>query len=914
MAVQYQLRPPYVGSYGGGSIAVGKYATTFDVGAALAAGGGTITAADQDLIRALDAYAPLFRSGTTADPISDAFDLRLVSVSGGNGLTGTAPVFEVRRNGDSYARWQVLANGNMLQGDGTLAPHAFTSGSSGHAVRVADHGAVADGAAFSGASMTSGSAVLTASGFSPSDVGKTIMVLGAGASGGTLSSTIASYTSATQVTLTNAASTSVSGADGNYASDSAQAIQDAIDELISLGGGGELWFDQGTYGLSFTPDLPTGVTGITARGVGRSTRLLRLANITLWDVSGTSSFRRTGCKLIDLRLDGGGVPEWNAPLHRLDYTSRCHAVRVAWVHAFGSGISGRQIWDTYFLESNCTDCGATDGVNPAVLMDAVDADGGDATNSVYFDHMVIESWRTGALWAKGTTAAPIESVQAGILKIERVGSVGPAWGPAVNFEHVQDSGWNYAILTTSGNKASGQTAPYASSLRLMGCDGIQLGRTDAYIANVLGGEVGEMIHFDGSTATNNAVHLGDWFLRSGSGDGTNRPATVIRYDGTNNKISRGIIKWNSNFWSVPTETGSPTTLVIPPVIPSVAEPITDASFPSGGVADGMAARGTASGHIFVRAGGSWIDTGGTGYPATSEPFLLDNKNRSSMSRMQATSDLTATSGAVYLDMVPYQSGDRINPMLHVVGGTGFSFGATAPALFTGLYSIGGSPSVATLIAQSADMAAAFATPASVTATPSASGGTFTAATYFYKVSALFPWGESAVSSEVSAVVVANGSVALTWGAVTGATGYRVYRGTAAGAESAYQVATGNSFTDTGSAGTAGTPPTLHTLPIGQAVQSTLVNDGAGASLGVSTFTISTTGVYAHAILVKQGTGGSMGVLRGASLNFSLVDNTLAGWSRRAAVNADSVFTALPTSITLSGRSDSKVRFTASRTQ
>jgi hypothetical protein len=363
---------------------------------------------------------------------------------------------------------------------------------------------------------------------------------------------------------------------------------------------------------------------------------------------------------------------------------------------------------------------------------------------------------------------------------------------------------------------------------------------------------------------------------------------------------------------VPTETGSPTTLVIPPVIPSVAEPITDASFPSGGVADGMAARGTASGHIFVRAGGSWIDTGGTGYPATSEPFLLDNKNRSSMSRMQATSDLTATSGAVYLDMVPYQSGDRINPMLHVVGGTGFSFGATAPALFTGLYSIGGSPSVATLIAQSADMAAAFATPASVTATPSASGGTFAAATYFYKVSALFPWGESAVSSEVSAVVVANGSVALTWGAATGATGYRVYRGTAAGAESAYQVATGNSFTDTGSAGTAGTPPALHTLPIGQAVQSTLVNDGAGASLGVSTFTISTTGVYAHAILVKQGTGGSMGVLRGASLNFSLVDNTLAGWSRRAAVNADSVFTALPTSITLSGRSDSKVRFTASR--
>ncbi len=104
-------------------------------------------------------------------------------------------------------------------------------------------------------------------------------------------------------------------------------------------------------------------------------------------------------------------------------------------------------------------------------------------------------------------------------------------------------------------------------------------------------------------------------------------------------------------------------------------------------------------------------------------------------------------------------------------------------------------------------------PTLLTTTGSNTGGTLAAATYFYKITALNAAGESVGSNEQSAVVsgVGTNSVALTWGAVTGATSYRVYRGTATGAENVFY-APGNvtAFTDTGAANTAGTPPATST--------------------------------------------------------------------------------------------------------
>jgi hypothetical protein len=98
----------------------------------------------------------------------------------------------------------------------------------------------------------------------------------------------------------------------------------------------------------------------------------------------------------------------------------------------------------------------------------------------------------------------------------------------------------------------------------------------------------------------------------------------------------------------------------------------------------------------------------------------------------------------------------------------------------------------------------------------ASGGTFAAGTYFWVVTAVNGKGETVASNEVSATVAANGTQALTWAAISGATSYKVYRGNSTGNETALVGnPTGTSFTDTGSAGTAAAVPNVNSAAVGK---------------------------------------------------------------------------------------------------
>ncbi len=102
-------------------------------------------------------------------------------------------------------------------------------------------------------------------------------------------------------------------------------------------------------------------------------------------------------------------------------------------------------------------------------------------------------------------------------------------------------------------------------------------------------------------------------------------------------------------------------------------------------------------------------------------------------------------------------------------------------------------------------------PGTVTATPSTTGGTLATGTYYYKVTASTSSGETTASPEASAAVTGpTGSVALSWGAVTGATGYVVYRGTSAGGEHVYYTTATNSYTDTNATSSSGSPYTVNT--------------------------------------------------------------------------------------------------------
>lgn len=130
-------------------------------------------------------------------------------------------------------------------------------------------------------------------------------------------------------------------------------------------------------------------------------------------------------------------------------------------------------------------------------------------------------------------------------------------------------------------------------------------------------------------------------------------------------------------------------------------------------------------------------------------------------------------------------------------------------------------------------------PTSLAATGSGTGGTLAANTYYYKVTAYNHAGETIGSTEDSETVSGSTSkIDLSWTAVTGATGYKVYRGTSSNGQSVrVATVTTNSYSDTGSAGTAATVPESNTAStfIGSAAFTggSVTVSGSGASINVS---------------------------------------------------------------------------------
>jgi len=93
-------------------------------------------------------------------------------------------------------------------------------------------------------------------------------------------------------------------------------------------------------------------------------------------------------------------------------------------------------------------------------------------------------------------------------------------------------------------------------------------------------------------------------------------------------------------------------------------------------------------------------------------------------------------------------------------------------------------------------------PSGLSASASGGGGTLPSGTYYYVVTAIDgAGGETPMSNEVSVAVTLGQNVVLNWTASAYAVGYKVYRGTAPGAEQLLQgvgiPTTTNTFTDTG---------------------------------------------------------------------------------------------------------------------
>ena len=108
-----------------------------------------------------------------------------------------------------------------------------------------------------------------------------------------------------------------------------------------------------------------------------------------------------------------------------------------------------------------------------------------------------------------------------------------------------------------------------------------------------------------------------------------------------------------------------------------------------------------------------------------------------------------------------------------------------------------------------------ATPLNVAASNITTGGSLVAGDYSYRVTAFNANGET-LASVAAAVTVPSGTatnmVALSWDAVTGATGYKIY-GRTAGAELLIGTATDVAFTDTGSVTPTGALPEISAVQI-----------------------------------------------------------------------------------------------------
>lgn len=111
---------------------------------------------------------------------------------------------------------------------------------------VEDYGAIHNGKTVNDASMSSNTVTSATANFSSSDIGKIIVIAGAGVAGAALKTTITGFTSSTQVTTSAPASASVTNKKIDWGTDDTTAIQNGINACVS-GGGGTLYFPNGIY-------------------------------------------------------------------------------------------------------------------------------------------------------------------------------------------------------------------------------------------------------------------------------------------------------------------------------------------------------------------------------------------------------------------------------------------------------------------------------------------------------------------------------------------------------------------------------------------------------------------------------------------------------------------------------------------
>lgn len=282
---------------------------------------------------------------------------------------------------------------------GTLFIDAYDHGVRGDAVQVFD------------AAMTSGSAVLTSAtgAFTAANsIGKTAWIKGAGVSGAVLKSTIATWQSATQVTLAANASTTVSAKQADWGTDNTALLQAA--HLAAAVWSNterpiELLLRPGTYlasGLKMAQANNAVMGSCRWRGTGPAGALFLAGRPypvrILRPLDKTDEILFINCfgpEMENITLDGNGTAG-----RGIDSTfsmemrlSHCHIVNCP----DGSRINGAQ--NAYLEFLSISNCGKADGTAAALFVGGVEAVGPPTTSqSIRIDFVALKiEWCPGPL-------------------------------------------------------------------------------------------------------------------------------------------------------------------------------------------------------------------------------------------------------------------------------------------------------------------------------------------------------------------------------------------------------------------------------------------------------------------------------------------------------------------------------------
>lgn len=208
------------------------------------------------------------------------------------------------------------------------------------------YGAKGDGIEIQGtASISSTSHALTCTGaaFTANDVGKTIVIDGAGASGAQLATTISAFTDATHVSITAAAGSTVSSVRIVYGTDDTVAIQNAINAAynysVGKNSGGKVFIPNGLYIIAGA--LQTSIGGVNP-------------NCQLYIPAAASSRDNARATII---IEGESIPDFtsNDPINTTPYfPAKTGTVLLSTITGSGTcaSVFGTKAPGTAFLNFN----------------------------------------------------------------------------------------------------------------------------------------------------------------------------------------------------------------------------------------------------------------------------------------------------------------------------------------------------------------------------------------------------------------------------------------------------------------------------------------------------------------------------------------------------------------------------------